>query len=197
MKCFFFICFAMAILFPSVSVQAGRDYSETPEVKPEMSVEIDEGTPKFIYQNRKVVCGLKGHSDGCTRVKFFAELKEADITPKGELKKIKLKIGFEYIEIELSSALQKGSCLFDATLKHELTHLALHRRILKRFAPEIAKAALSVAEEIEPPLTQIKFNRITRVIEDYLNRMAREDDRQNALMDSDSAYLHLTSQCLE
>ena len=106
-----------------------------------------------------------------------------------------MKIGLKDVEVELSSTLQKGSCLFDVVLKHELTHLALHRRVLKRFVPEIAKAVLSVAEEFQAPFTQAQFNRIARVLNSYVNQMMQEDDRQNALMDTTDAYVYQQKQC--
>ena len=165
--------------------------------KPELSVEVNEGKPRFIHKNKQFSCSHKiNNGGGCTRVSFYAELRGTEITPEGALKKLKLQIGLRDVEIELSSDLKKGSCLFDAVLKHELTHLALHRKVLKRFAPEVAKAVLSTAESLPVPITQAHFNRISNVLKKYVDRMMREDDKQNALMDTGDAYLYQQKQCL-
>jgi len=190
MKRFFYIVLSfVSALFPAFAKAAEE------QIKPEIVIKIDEGTPKYIYKNKRVQCTLKGHSDGCTRVVFYAQLKSSEITTDGVLKKLMLQIGLRDVEIEVSSDLQKESCLFNVVLKHELTHLALHRKILKRFAPEIAKAVLSVAEKMPPPITQMQFDRIAGVLNKYIDRMMREDRKQNALMDSNSAYRYQSEQC--
>ena len=163
--------------------------------KPEIAVDIDEGKPSFIHRNRGVPCtGGANHTVGCTRVFFYAELGGAEMTPAGGIKNIRLQIGLRNVEVELSSDLKKKTCLFDAVLKHELTHLALHRRVLKRFAPEIAKAVLSVAENQPPPFHK-QFDKISKVLKEYVERMMKEDERQNALMDSNDAYRYQQKQC--
>ena len=186
------IVFIVSAMTAAPAVPGTADLSE----KPELSVEVNEGKPKFIHKNKMFPCSHKiNRGGGCTRVSFYAKLRGMEITPEGALKKIKLQIGLQDIEVELSSELKKGSCLFDVVLKHELTHLALHRNVLKRFAPEIAKAVLSTAETLPVPVTQAHFNRISRVLNSYVGRMMREDDKQNALMDTGDAYLYQQKQC--
>lgn len=168
------------------------------EIKPEMVVTLDEGKPVFLHKNKKFDCsGSVNHSGGCTRVLFYATINGMTLTPSGKIQKINLMIGLKNIEVEISSDLKKGSCLFDAVLKHELTHLALHRRILNRFAPEIAKGLLSVVENFSPPVTQAQVNKIDRVLNDFVTRMMDEDQKQNNLMDTQEAYMHLQNQCGE
>ena len=185
------ILFLLPVLFPAFAEAA----EEQDTLKPEIIVKIDEGKPRYIHKNKKIRCALEEHVNGCTRVVFYAQMQDSEITAEGVLKKITLQIGLKDVEIELSSDLQKSSCLFDSTLKHELTHLALHRKVLKRFVPEIAKAVLSVTENMAPPVSRKHFNRISDVLNDYCNRMMREDRKQNALMDSNSAYRYLSEQC--
>ena len=198
MKPFFCLIFAamFCLFFPLPVLAAGRS-SSVPAVKPEINVEIDNGKPAYLYKNKKVPCGdgSDGHTLGCTRVSFYAEMRGAEMTPDGALKKIKLLIGLKNVEVELSSELVKGSCLFDVVLKHELTHLALHRGILKRFSPEIAKAVLSAADKIPVPLTQSGFDKLAKVLHSYADKMMREDERQNNLMDSSNAYRFQQEQC--
>ena len=194
-----FFCFFMSgmffLIFSCPVFAAGKSLGEQ-KVKPEISVEIDEGTPKYIYKNKTVPCsGSSHHTLGCTRVAFYAEMRGTEVTAAGELKKIKLLIGLKEIEVELSSELVKGECLFNAVLKHELTHLALHREILKRFSPEIAKAVLSVADTLLVPVSQAGFNKLAKVLYSYADKMMKEDNRQNALMDSSNAYRFQQEQC--
>ena len=166
--------------------------------KPEMVVQLDNGRPVYIHKNKKFDCsGAVNHGGGCTRVGFYAAINGIKLTPDGAVREIGLLIGLKDVEVEISSDLQKGSCLFDAVLKHELTHLALHRRILTRFAPEIAKAVLAVVEGLPPPLTQAQINKIDKVLNGFVTRMMAEDRKQNDLMDSQDAYLHLQNQCRE
>lgn len=166
--------------------------------KPKLSVRADEGRPVYIHANKKFDCsGAVNHAGGCTRVVFFAEINGLKLTPDGAIGEISLLIGLKNVEVEISSDLRKGSCLFDAVLKHELTHLALHRRVLSRFVPEIAKAVLSVAESLPVPLTQRHINKINQVLLDFVNRMIAEDEKQNKLMDTQEAYIHLQNQCQE
>ena len=196
MKLSFYLFFSVLFFSFSDHVYALENEEQAFQIKPEIYVKIDDGTPVYIHKNKYFPCdhGLN-HGGGCTRVHFYAEMKGSDFTPDGILKKITLQIGLKNIEVELSSELKRKTCLFDVILKHELTHLALHRKILKRFAPEIAKAVLIVAEEQKGALTQKKFDKIAQVLNDYLSKMMKEDERQNALMDSDEAYVFQQKQC--
>lgn len=196
MKFSFYLFFWVLFLSFSGQAFARENEGDVFQEKPEIYVKIDDGTPVYIHRNKHFPCDNGfNHGGGCTRVNFYARMKGSDFTPDGKLKKITLQIGLKNIEVELSSELKKGSCLFDVVLKHELTHLALHRKILKRFAPEIAKAVLVVTEEQKGVLTQKKFDKIAQTLNDYLNKMIKEDKRQNALMDSDEAYAFQQRQC--
>ena len=183
--------------------------------KPEISVEIDEGEPKFIQKNQDISLSCKSdHAAGCMRSRFYGKMspewtkikkiterttkrtKIKKITFQWILKKIQLKIGLKDVEIELSTKYKKETCGFDLVLKHELTHLALHRAVLKRFAPEIAKAVLSVAEENMSGLSQqAQTDRINNVLNEYMERMKQEAARQDALMDSTESYGYQWKQC--
>ena len=205
MKTKLFFCVLLWGIFAFPVFAAQKFSRELPTIydsdsanKPEMIVLIDEGKPKYIHSNKKFDCsGTSNHAGGCTRVVFYATINGLILTQDGKIKTVKLQIGLKNIEIEISSELQKGSCLFDAVLKHELTHLALHRKILNRYAPEIAKAVLAVVENFSIPLTQGQVNKIDRVLNDFVNRMMNDDKKQNNLMDTREAYLHLQNQCGE
>lgn len=194
MEKFFWVFLWIVFSFPA-RTDAAETSLPAERIKPEIVVKTDEGTPSYLYKNKKVPCSGAGHVLGCTRAQFYAEIAGSEITPAGALKKLVLSVGLKDVNIELSSELKKGTCLFDVVLKHELTHLALHRQVLKRFAAEMAKAVLSEAERQQPPLTRRKFDRLAKVMQSYLNRMTEEDDRQNALMDTGDAYLYQQSQC--
>ena len=196
MKRIFFAFLLTAFSF-SADVRAAGRSSSAERIKPEISVKIDEGEPSYLFNRKRVPCAHDGHALGCTRVRFYATMAGTEITADGALKKLTLEVGLKNVNIELSSDLKKGTCLFDVVLKHESTHLALHRRVLKRYAPEMAKAVLSEAEKQSPPMTQKKFNRLSKIMNAYVNRMNEEDDRQNALMDTGDAYSYQQAQCAE
>lgn len=164
--------------------------------KPELTVEIDEGRPVFIHSRKSFDCvnGIN-HGGGCTRVQFYVETGDVVRASDGGIAKMTLKTGLRNVEVELSSDLRKKSCLFNATLKHELTHLALHREVLRRFSPEIAKAALAAIEKMPPPLTAAQVGRINGVLKRQVDHMVAQDREQNALLDSDAAYSYQDSQC--
>ncbi|MGN1079386.1 MAG: hypothetical protein ACI4TE_04350 [Alphaproteobacteria bacterium] len=193
-----FACPVFAVQKVSRSIPAVVSDNSDDWEKPEMAVRIDEGRPVYIHKNRTFDCsGAVNHGGGCTRVVFYAAINGLKLTTGGAIREIGLVIGLKDVEVEISSDLQKGSCLFDAVLKHELTHLALHRRILTRFAPEIAKAVLALSEKLPAPLTQAQINKIDKVLGGFVTRMMAEDKKQNELMDSQDAYLHLQNQCRE
>lgn len=168
-------------------------------VKPVVSVKIDEGTPRYIYENKNFECsGAHGENLGCTRVHFYVGYDNVMVAPDGTLAGLELLVGLKNVEVEVSTELEKGSCLFNATLKHELTHLNLHRRVLKYHAPEIAKSVLAALDKMQPPLTLKKaMSAVDRVTSAGLKRMMADDSQKNALMDTDGAYIHVNRQCPE
>lgn len=181
------------------SVPISFSFSAATDVqKPVMSVSIDEGTPVYIHKNKIFDCsGSNNHGGGCTRVLFYAMVTGLELNSNGSIGKISLKIGLSKVEVEISSELKKGSCLFDAVLKHELTHLALHRRILNKFAPQIAAAIMTLIESMtSEPFNHSQASKINQVLNRFVNQMMQEDQKQNALMDSQGAYWHLQKQCL-
>lgn len=168
-------------------------------VKPVVSVKIDEGTPRYIYENKNFECsGAHGENLGCTRVHFYVGYDNVMVAPDGTLAGLELLVGLKNVEVEVSTELKKGSCLFNATLKHELTHLNLHRRVLKYHAPEIAKSVLAALDKMQPPLTLKRaMSAVDRVTSAGLKRMMADDSQKNALMDTDGAYIHVNRQCPE
>lgn len=168
-------------------------------VKPVVSVKIDEGTPRYVYKNKNFECsGAHGENLGCTRVHFYVGYGNIAVAPDGTLAGLELLVGLENVEVEISTELEKGSCQFNATLKHELTHLNLHRRVLKHHAPEIAKSVLAVLDKMRPPLTLNRaMGAVDKATSAGLKRMMADDSQKNALMDTDGAYIHVSRQCPE
>lgn len=184
-----FLVFAcLAVLFAPKAAFARQ--------QPELTLEIDEGKPTFLHNRKSFDCANGvNHGGGCTRVHFYVETTGVKPAPDGGIGAVTLKVGLRNVEVELSNDLKKGSCLFNATLKHELTHLALHRNVLRKFAPEIAKAALATIEKMPPPLTAAQVKKLNGVLKRQVDHMIAQDREQNALMDSDAAYLYQDKQC--
>lgn len=168
-------------------------------VKPVVSVKIDEGTPRYVYENKNFECsGAHGENLGCTRVHFYVGYGNVAVAPDGTLAGLELLVGLENVEVEISTELEKGSCQFNATLKHELTHLNLHRRVLKHHAPEIAKSVLAVLDKMRPPVTLKRaMSAVDKATSAGLKRMMADDSQKNALMDTDKAYAYVSRQCPE
>ena len=101
------------------------------------------------------------------------------------------------VEIDLNKQHPKGSCLFDLTLKHELTHLSLNRKtldtVLKTAASEILTAFQAMqrqgnsCEEIKRSVFELSRH--------YADVFIKEQEKQNNLIDGDGHYKYQNEQC--
>lgn len=163
-------------------------------IKPEISLKTDPGKISYVHQNKTVICnGVP--AAGCTSSIIYMEPLRVDLTPRGEIKKIHLALGIENLVVEVSSQYLKGTCEFDLVLKHELTHVAVARRVLDRYAPEMAKALLLEAESLPVPVNQARYNQLLARAQNFFNRMVREKERQDDLLDAPGSNVYQWSQC--
>lgn len=184
--------------FYSVFTGARTPVQEAPvpaePARPEISLKTDPGKINYVHQNKTVICnGIP--AAGCTSSVIYMEPLRVDLTVRGEIKKIYLTLGIENLVVEVSSEYPKGTCEFDLVLKHELTHVAVARRVLDRYAPEMAKALLVKAESLPVPVNQLHYNQLLAQAQGFFSRMVREKERQDDLLDAPGANVYQWSQC--
>ena len=108
------------------------------------------------------------------------------------LPQVYLKFGLRNITVYILSSIPKGSCEFDLVLKHELTHVAVARKVVKRFAREISKALLATLDEGTASPYQI-----AKMIDRYHRQMIEEKNRQDSLLDAPGSVVYQWEQCLK
>ena len=172
------------ILFVGFALCGGKAFAA-----PSASVLVNLGNIKYVYKSPAVVCG-SSPAEGCTRT-TLAIAHEVRMTSDGRLMGLKLTFSLAKIEVEISTAHPKGSCMFDAVLKHELTHVALARAVVRRYAKEVPKEILARYER-----RPFSYNDLSKVISVYQKKMNDERNRQDALLDKEEAREQLMRSCL-
>lgn len=181
-------------VFGTPSAPAQEEPVPSAPVKPEIALKTDPGKIAYVHQNKTVICnGVP--AAGCTSSVIYMEPLRVDLTPRREIKKIYLTLGIENLTVEVSSEYPKGTCEFDLVLKHELTHVAVARGVLDRYAPEMAKALLVKAESLPVPIDQVSYNRLLAEAQSFFSRMVREKERQDDLLDAPGSNVYQWSQC--
>lgn len=166
-----------------------RSVKSVKPVKPVISIKIDEGTPRYVYEKKHIECVGGAVAWGCTHASPYMEYDDIQYAPDGSLSGLELRFGLKDVMIEISTEVEKGSCEFDVTVKHELTHLNLHRRVLKHYAAEIAKSVLAVLDRMPPYATlEKRWDAIGKVVNADWKRMNDDIDRKSALIDKDGAH---------
>ena len=92
--------------------------------------------------------------------------------------------------IQIANEYKKGTPEFDYLVKHELTHVALHQRVVEKFYQPIASAVLLRFEKSlkEKKTCQQSQQDVFDVFNEYIERLKEETDKQNSLIDSDENY---------
>lgn len=167
------------------------EYSKTPP-KAEVRVKIETPEPEYkIVSPAKMDCITPGAA-GCTVPRVGCDIR-FEYTSENMVKAINLTISLEN-EVRISSSYPKGSCFFDHILKHELTHVALNRKVLQTYAPEISKAALVTLDALPQPLNADGYRDVYTSIYTLLGKMEEEQNKQNELLDGDENYTYQWNQ---
>lgn len=165
-----------------------RSVKSVKPVKPVISIKIDEGTPRYVYEKKHIECNGTV-AWGCTHVSRYMGFGDIRFAPDGSLSGLELRFGLKDVMIEISTEMEKGSCEFDVVVKHELTHLNVYRRVLKHHAAEIAKSVLAALERIPPAeASQKEWDVIGKVVNAGWERMKDDMRKNNALMDKGGAH---------
>lgn len=160
---------------------------------PEVALKIEKGQVNYIIGNARVLCSM-GDVAGCAKIKLFMR-QGVEFSPIFGLRKIVLDVGLAEINVIVSSDYPKGTCKFDLVLKHELTHVALARKVVERYAPEIAKAVLVKAESLPLPIDGNGLKVLENTANEYFEKMRIEQKRQDGLLDARGNNVYQWEQC--
>ena len=177
---FFVLIFLIAAASPV------RCFAGIPIVK----IHYDIGKIEYRHQDEMIKCGEgEAYAGGCTHTNY----KQSQIhVEKGEDGKtvIDMHIGFKRFLIDISTKFQPDTCEFDQIVKHELTHVALHRKTLEKYKTAMAAEMLAViGDDTGLSISEIA-NRAKGAFEKVFENYRKEDERQQGLLDGPDHYAY-------
>lgn len=168
-------------------------YATVSRNQPAVDVKVERKEVDYVLKDGAFSCDSeKATADGCTRYKTKWSAAVDCAKPS-----VALTAKEVLVEIDLNKQHPKGSCLFDLTLKHELTHLSLNRKtldtVLKTAASEIL-TAFQVMQRQGNSCEEIKRS-VFELSRHYADVFIKEQENQNNLIDGDGHYKYQNEQC--
>lgn len=168
-------------------------YATVSRNQPAVDVKVERKEVDYVLKDGAFSCDSeKATADGCTRYKTKWSASVDCAKPS-----VALTAKEVLVEIDLNKQHPKGSCLFDLTLKHELTHLSLNRKtldtVLKTAASEIL-TAFQVMQRQGNSCEEIKRS-VFELSRHYADIFIKEQEKQNNLIDGDGHYKYQNEQC--
>lgn len=168
-------------------------YATVSRNQPAVDVKVERKEVDYVLKDGAFSCDSeKATADGCTRYKTKWSAAVDCAKPS-----VALTAKEVLVEIDLNKQHPKGSCLFDLTLKHELTHLSLNRKtldtVLKTAASEIL-TAFQVMQRQGNSCEEIKRS-VFELSRHYADVFIKEQEKQNNLIDGDGHYKYQNEQC--
>ena len=113
--------------------------------------------------------------------------------------KISITFGYPEITVQIINRLKKGSVDFDATLKHELTHVALREEITEKFYRPTASACLMQYERSAARTSSCEMIRadVEKIFFKYMKRLEQEVRRHDNMIDGFENYAYQSKQIQE
>ena len=160
--------------------------------KIKVKVNYDEGKIRYRYRNKTLedpqAAGLTYSFPASSMTMQYSHDAGMLVT---------LNMGFEPFLVDISTKYSMNTCSFDMILKHELTHVALHRSVMERYVKVVA-AAIKVRylEEWEKGK---KLSEVMKSLEETFNaameRYKEDSEQQNKLLDGKDHYSYQWKQC--
>ena len=168
-------------------------YATVSRNQPAVDVKVERKEVDYVLKDGAFSCDSeKATAGGCTRYKTKWSAAVDCAKPS-----VALTAKEVLVEIDLNKQHPKGSCLFDLTLKHELTHLSLNRKtldtVLKTAASEIL-AAFQAMQRQGNSCEEIKRS-VFELSRHYADVFIKEQENQNNLIDGDGHYKYQNEQC--
>lgn len=188
---------AGAFLFycPCARAQVKKEAESVSEDRPQVVLKTDYASIEYEISATPIVCKSGSAASGCT-VRDLSRRWNIIYLPSGRVGKIEIFITLKNKVIILGKY-PKGTCFFDKILKHELTHVALGRGIVEKYAPEVAKAVLAKLDTLPQPLDSEGEQKIQEEFQRMFDRIVREFNRQDALIDGDANYKYQWDQAFK
>lgn len=158
---------------------------------PELVLSVENGTVNYDRSLPQIDCNGVDAA-GCAKAQIYMDSPRFSYDAEGNIAKVYLNFGLRNITVYILSSIPKGSCEFDLVLKHELTHVAVARKVVKRYAAEMSKALLAKLDDKTASPYQI-----AKMFDRYQSQMMAEKNRQDALLDAPGAVVYQWGQCLK
>lgn len=217
-KIYFFLSFTAMLAFVSNDAKAFNCKTENPTV----NVNIDTGKVVYdfdrdreyignIFNKDKGKSGLSHHTAGLTAAIFKSQVTgSVKVTSIGkktcvQLDTVDVYLGYGDITVYVDKAYPKGSCMFDAILKHENTHVNIHQTFLAHYSNYLKEMveyqankqesawvhSIKEAEQVRNQMVQNVMDGLIPAIRVYTT--ARDNENQN--LDTTDNYLYTQQQC--
>ncbi|MCP4393769.1 MAG: hypothetical protein GY804_05820 [Alphaproteobacteria bacterium] len=216
-------------------IQVKPSYAfECEHIPPEINVVIDTGKVVYDFsKSRKYISeifnkdrgksGLSHHTAGLTAAIFKSQITGVvKLTPASrsikkrlsggskdnicvQLESVDIYLGYGDIVVYVDSQYQRGSCMFDAILRHENTHVNIYQTFLAHYSKYLKQTAEYLSKNQKPVWVSSKDEaKLVRnkMVEGILHGMqpsiqhyakARDDENRN--LDSNDNYAYTQSQC--
>ena len=158
------------------------------------TVKLTRVDTKIRYDASSEITKCGPSASGCTSA-FLTSMTSINCINR----EIEISFGYPEILVQIAASYQKGSVEFDAILKHELTHVALRKRIVEKFYQPTASALLMQYEKSEKDGKScggIK-NDVRLLFKKYMDRLQQEVDKHDQMIDGKENYLYQSKQIAE
>jgi len=148
-------------------------------------------------------------NNGLTRTKYgtnmgfelqYAELESGKVC--AALRTVDATFGYAEITVFIARKYKKGSCQYRTVLQHENTHVAIHRKYLKKYADRMRRRLTSTANKagviFAPTVQQVKTafrKRLEKAVDQLTEEFSRELDAANARIDTPENYRRENKKC--
>lgn len=118
------------------------------------------------------------------------------------LARVDALIGYDKFDIFITRDFRPGTCNYQSTLDHELTHVAVFKSGLNEYFPRMQRRLERTARNLgsiksgNPEAAAKRLNkRLRDTIDPLFNEMNRTLDRRNALLDTPARYKQEYAHC--
>ena len=168
-------------------------YATVSRSPPAIDVKVERKDVEYVLKDGIFQCDSeKATADGCTHYKTSWSAVVDCAKPS-----VVLTAKETEVAIDLNKRHPKGSCLFDLTLKHELTHLSLDRKAQDAVLKSAATAMLTAFQTMQKQgnsCEEIKRS-LFELMRHYIDVFHKEQEKQSNLIDGDEHYKYQNEQC--
>ncbi len=161
-----------------------------PVQNPVMELNILYG--KVFYNHHSTIAELseqiKGNAAGLAHSRPARIFFNLWLNPDGTVKKLFLEGGYPFFLVDVAYEYLPETSLFNETLKHELTHVALYRITAEQYMRNLAAEIVARVRKMPPQSKNGYIQAIRPLIDEYFLKMENEAERRNNLIDGEENY---------